>query len=92
MRGMEGPLEIFIAGVATGVVLTVTVSCSAELYGSIDDDDPLAEDKESCLDAWSIANDGDDGTQNETAILEQRWCDDYLKTVTTMTTTTEAQP
>jgi len=86
---MEGPLEIFIAGVVSGVVLTVTVSCSAELYGSGNDDDPLAEDKGKCVDAWSIENDGDDGTQNETAILEQPWCDDYLETVTTMTTEPE---
>jgi hypothetical protein len=81
-----------VAGFVGGVVFTLLGGCAVGAIGVGGSDDPLKGDKAACVDAWSIENDGDDDTKNETAILEQPWCDQYLQTVTTMTTTTEAQP
>lgn len=89
MRGMEGPLEVLLAGLAIGGI--VGGCAGVKLAGGLGDDDPLGSSKADCIEAWEVQNDGDDDTQNETAILEQPWCDQYLRTVTTMTTT-EATP
>jgi hypothetical protein len=86
MRGFEGGTEGWLIGFGSGVVVTILVlgGCVSRLTGG--GDDPIKDGKGDCETAWMVANDGDEETVNETAILEQPWCIEHLTTKTTMTT------
>ena len=73
-KGLSGPTETLAIGVAFGAVLTgwAWVSCS-------DSDTPMDEANRDCEEAWVVEYDGDDETQNETAILEQPWCRQHMQ-------------
>ena len=76
MRGLEGGAEGWVIGFGTGVVFSgmVFVGGCMDLGG----DSPKDGADHDCEVAWVVANDGDEETINETAILEQPWCIRHL--------------
>jgi hypothetical protein len=58
--------------------LAVTLLLQLQLGCFGDSDDPQDDATHDCEAAWVVANDGDDETDNETAILEQPWCQQHL--------------
>lgn len=81
MRGLEGGSEGWVIGIGTGVVFTLMISggCLGRITGG--GDSPLDGAKRDCEVAWVVANDGDDKTENETAILDQPWCRQHLAAI-----------
>jgi hypothetical protein len=57
------------------MVLLYFVACSDLDVGK---NGPVDDANVKCEEAWVAEYDGDDGTVNETAILEQPWCIDHL--------------
>jgi len=73
-KGLSGVTELLLIGIVIGALLTIwgVTSCSG---GS---DSPRHDANHDCEVAWVREYDGDDDTKNETAILDQQWCQDHL--------------
>ena len=61
------------------LVITILLQLQLGCFG--DSDDPQDGAELDCQEAWVVANDGDDGTVNETAILDEPWCQRHLATI-----------
>ena len=88
-RGWSGSTEAWLIGVGTGLFVAGVLAFGGCGGGGDDDNDPRTDANYDCEEAWVVANDGDDETENETAILEQPWCQQHLQATAT---TVEATP
>jgi hypothetical protein len=73
---MSGVTELLLIGIVLGALLVLwpISSCS-------NDDSPRDGANHDCEEAWVVEYDGNDDTENETAILEQQWCQRHLQTM-----------
>jgi hypothetical protein len=71
-----GEPMVFASG-ATAIVMILLyfVACAPLDVG---EDGPMDDANVKCEEAWVAEFDGDDETVNETAILEQPWCQQHL--------------
>jgi hypothetical protein len=63
------------ASVATAIIMVLLYVAACSKLG---DPTPIDDANRTCEEAWVVEFDGDDETVNETAILEQPWCQQHL--------------
>ena len=79
-KGLSFVGEPMVFAIIATFVITVLLQLQLGCL-STGADSPRAESNVECEEAWAAEYDGDDDTVNETAILEQSWCQEHLDMV-----------